>query len=156
MWALYRSRFRTSFVFEDKCIFKGIPDSCNTTLLHCKFMNIFIQINEVVQMSCAPLAAQGQCEYRLWIWWFTARSIFCIRRTCWIHCREANVLHFHGPKYINWLYWTGICYCVRSELLADFCISKHNRHCLQNSEENFSSVCHWSSLQAVTFLLAVL
>ena len=70
MWALYRSRFRTSFVFENKCIFKGTPDSCNTTLLPCKFITILFQINEVVQMSCAPLAAQGQCEYRLRIWRF--------------------------------------------------------------------------------------
>jgi len=40
-------------------------------------------------MSCAPPAAQGLCEYRLWIWRFTGRSILCVCHTGWVHWSEV-------------------------------------------------------------------
>jgi len=43
-------------------------------------------------MLYVPLAAQGQCEYRLWLWRFTDRSNLCVCRNGWLHNSEVNVL----------------------------------------------------------------
>jgi len=112
-------------------------------------MKIMRQISDSLLDSYAPLAAQCQWEYRLCLWRFTGRSTLCVCRTVWFQWSDAKVL-----LNLIRLDWNRLCCRVRSYLLADLYISKYNRHCLQRFEVNVSSVCHWRSLQAVTFLLS--
>jgi len=88
-------------------------------------------------MSYAPLAAQVQCEYRLYK--FTADPHFGsvepgeftrVKSKSYI-CKYLKTIRIE----INRLF----CY-VRSELSADLYISKCTRHCLQSFDLNVSSV----------------
>jgi hypothetical protein len=90
----------------------------------------------------------------------------CTESQADLHFRSVAMCEFTGLKLsscicrflkdIIWLEKNRLFCYVCSDLSADLYISKYDGHCLQRFEVNLSSVLNRSSLQALTFLLAVL